>query len=276
MSQKLITLNLKSSPVTLKKKTTAKIIQEIIRVVDRVIQTRTVSEPFDIEQLRKERPFHVALLPEEILKSSKFERSFVTSMGSIWESIARIIVEEEWGFSENGYDVSGQIYQNQLKVIQRILNDLEHGGKRSPNWNSEIKEVLAAASGPKVNSTVVVDLFGRTDKGKTLYCEIKASKPNSDQSKVSKEKMLKIFAMQHKEKPLIFFAFPDNPYGTKAKYNWPYPKRFFDMNTGPEVIMGRDFWELLGGKGTYRDLVKAFEEAGKVTKPKIRDEYLHK
>lgn len=83
--------------MTLKSKTKKKIKEEIIKVVDRVIKKRTTDEPFDIKELEEERPFHVALLPEEIIKGGKFERSFVTSLGqSVWEEIARIIVEEKW------------------------------------------------------------------------------------------------------------------------------------------------------------------------------------
>ncbi len=104
--------------MVLKESTKKKIKDEIIKVVDRVIKKRTIDEPFDIQELEEERPFHVALLPEEILKGSKFERSFVTSLGqSVWEEIARIIIEEEWGHCKRGQHIEGEIYQSQLRTI---------------------------------------------------------------------------------------------------------------------------------------------------------------
>lgn len=260
--------------MTLKDATRKKIKDEIIRVVDRVIKKRTIDEPFDIGELEEERPFHVAILPEEILKGSKFERSFVTSLGqSVWEEIAKIIVEEEWGFSKRSKHIEGEIYQSQLQVIQKILNELEHAsGGRKPNWEKELGEVEKAASGEKVKISVVVDLYGES-KTKKLYCELKSSKPNSDQTKVSKEKLLKIHAMKMEENFVSYFALPDNPYKTKEAYDWPHPKRWFEMNKLP-VVMGKDFWDSIGGKGTFEELIEIFKEAGKTTKPKIRKEFL--
>ena len=40
----------------------------------------------------------------------------------------------------------------------------------------------------------------------------------------------------------------------------------FDLDK--EVLVGKEFWDLLGGKGTYEDLLKVFEEAG----VELRDE----
>jgi len=260
--------------MVLKESTKKKIKDEIIKVVDRVINKRTVDEPFDMQELEEERPFHVALLPEEILKGSKFERSFVTSLGqSVWEEIARIIIEEEWGYCKRGQHIEGEIYQTQLRTIQKILNELEHArGGRKPNWNEEIKEVNKAGSGEKIKISVVVDLYGES-KSKKLYCELKSSKPNSDQTKVSKEKLLKIHAMKKEENFVSYFALPDNPYKTKEAYNWPHPKRWFEM-TKPPVVIGKDFWDAIGGKGTFEELIEIFKEAGEITKPRIRKEFL--
>jgi hypothetical protein len=258
--------------MALKATTKKKIVEEILRVVDKVIEKRTVDEPFSIKEIEKERPFHAALLPEEILKGSKFERSFVTSLGqSAWEEIARIIIEEELGYCKRGQRIEGEIFLEQLKVIQRILDELEHG-KRKPNWDKEIEEVDKAAYGEKKKIAVVVDVCGESKQLKR-YCELKSSKPNSDQSKVSKEKLLKLRAMKKGENYEAFFALPDNPYGTKEAYNWPHPKRWFEMDKSP-VIIGKDFWDHIGGEGTYEELIKLFKQAGKITKPKIRKEYL--
>jgi hypothetical protein len=260
--------------MTLEETTKKKIKDEIIRVVDRVIKKRTTDEPFDIKELEEERPFHVALLPKEILKGSKFERSFVTSLDqSLWEEIARIIIEEEWGFCKRGQHVKGEIYQGQLKVIQQILNELEHAsGKRKPNWKEELEELETAATGDKIKIGVVVDLYGEA-KNMKLYCELKSSKPNSDQTKVSKEKLLKIHAMKKGENFVAFYALPDNPYKTKEAYDWPHPKRWFEMDK-PPVVIGKDFWDSIGGEGTFEELIEIFKEAGKITKPKIRKEFL--
>ncbi len=250
---------------------------EIHGFVDSVIKRR-VQEPFKIAEEELSRPFHTALLPEEILKSSKFERSFVTSLGQIgWEHIAKHVAEGKGYQAENSHKVSGEIYEGQLKVIQTILDELEHPsatGRRVPDWSRETKEILGAKAGSKQKIQVISDLYVKKKDGKEIFFEIKSSKPNSDQTKVSKEKMLKLFAMKHSESPGVFFALPDNPFITRAKYAWPHPMRWFDMQTSPVVLIGKDFWDTLGGKGTYEELLAIFREVGKVTKKRIRTEYL--
>ena len=260
--------------MALKEETKNKIKDEIIKVVDRVIKRRVVDEVFDIKELEEERPFHVALLPEEILKGSKFERSFVTSLGqSVWEEIARIIIEKGWGNAKRGQHIEGEIYQSQLGIIQKILNELEHvRGNRKPDWMEELKEIDKAESGKKVKISVVVDLYG-VSKYKKLYCELKSSKPNSDQTKISKEKLMKIYAMKKDENYIGIFALPDNPYKTKEAYAWPHPKKWFEMDKEP-VAIGKDFWDIIGGKDTYEELIEIFKEAGKIIKPRIRKEFL--
>ena len=40
------------------------------------------------------------------------------------------------------------------------------------------------------------------------------------------------------------------------------------------VIMAENFWDLLGGAGTYTALIGVFENVGRVYREKIRKEYL--
>ena len=110
---------------------------------------------------------------------------------------------------------------------------------------------------------------------KALPFEIKSPKPNSDQTKVSKDKILQLL---HLEKPKIkgaYYALPFNPYGTKKDYDHPHPFRWFNMREDNCVLMGKDFWDHLGGNGTYEALIKVFAVVGKAYKKKIRKEYLH-
>ena len=132
----------------------------------------------------------------------------------------------------------GQIHSRQLQVITKILGDLE-ALRRRPDWDAEIGEVFAAASGPKEPAHVTVDVAvgGAADKRSGhAYYEIKSPKPNSDQTKVSKEKMFKLAAMEGRE--CAFYALPFNPWGTRAAYNHPFPKRWFNMASDRVVLIG--------------------------------------
>jgi hypothetical protein len=78
------------------------------------------------------------------------------------------------------------------------------------------------------------------------------------------------------EKPVesAFFALPYNPYGKKENYNWSFPKRWFDMIHDPVVLLGNEFWDFIGGFGTYKLFIQEINELGTEYKERIYHEYL--
>lgn len=226
------------------------------------LRTRTTTEPWDEERERSNRPLHFALVPPAVWKGSKFERSFVTSLGNVWEKAA---VEASRGLSswmQQSYLYEGEIYSEQVRVITKILADLE-ALRRRPDWGSEIREVFAAASGATERCQVRADVAIGKSAAEMVsheYFEIKSPTPNSDQTKVSKEKMLKLTAMEGRE--CAFFALPFNPWGTREAYNHSFPKRWFNMASDEVVLIGDEFWERLGGPGTWQALIEIAREVG--------------
>lgn len=240
-------------------------------LVERTLRTRVDLEPWDVEAEKLLRPFAFALVPEEVWKGAKFERSFVTSFGSAWEEMALLVARDKYDHAERGERYTGRLHQDQLAQIQRILNELE-SGLRQPDWNTEFASVLDAKSGVEVDVSVIADLHAWNDEGSHLFFEVKAPKPNSDQTKVSKEKMLKLSAML--ETTCAYYTLPYNPYVSREAYAWGSPKRWFDMTSDEVVLIGPDFWDKVGGPGTWDDLMELLEEVGGRLRDRIRREYL--
>lgn len=238
------------------------------------LERRTVSEPWDEAAEKLKKPFHHALVPAAVWKGSKFERSFTTSLGNTWEVAAVVIGRGVRGWVEQGHSYSGTIHTAQLHVIQSILNDLETRNRR-PDWETEIGEVFAAAAGPTEPCHVTADVAvgdSAADQRTHEFFEVKAPLPNSDQTKVSKEKIFKLTAMERRE--CAFFALPFNPFGTRADYKHPFPMRWFDMRTDRVVLIGAEFWDRLGGPGTWDEMLEVAEEVGADLRQRIIDEYL--
>jgi hypothetical protein len=101
---------------------------------------------------------------------------------------------------------------------------------------------------------------------------VKAPKPNSDQTKVSKEKMLKLSAMLGST--CAYYALPYNPFPSRETYAHSPPKRWFNMSSDEVVLIGPDFWDKVGGPGTWDDLMALIDEVGGVLRDRIRREYL--
>lgn len=71
-----------------------------------------------------------------------------------------------------------------------------------------------------------------------------------------------------------YYALPYNPYGKRENYNWAFPARWFNMKEDEVVLIGDEFWEKIGGIGTYQAFIRAVNEVGKEYKERIYREYL--
>ena len=243
-------------------------------VMDKVLRL----DPFDMDQRRRNAPLHAALVPEDIFKGSHFERRFVTPFGRVWERLAALIGENAFGFGANQHMIIGEVRQGCLDRIQRTLDALEHGsagGDRTrPNWEEELRHVKAG-TGRRREVRVNCDVFvSRSPKAPGLAFELKAAQPNSDQTKVSKEKLFKLLCMEPRQVQDAYFALPYNPYGSRQSYSWSFPSRWFNMREDPCVLIGDDLWEKLGGDGTYEAILELAAMVGRRYRQRIYDEYL--
>ncbi len=255
-------------------------IQAVIKgMMDRVLEKVLVEDPFIPDEHRAKRPLYAALVPDEIFKGSHFERRFVTPFGTAWEKLALVAAQAGLGHGVLGYEITGRVNRERLRRIQQILNELEHGQKdeerRRPNWRAELAFVLEGEGKQSVPVTVICDVYAESSKQNKRYAfELKAPLPNSDQTKVSKEKLLKLYAMESPQVDEAYYALPYNPYGLKAKYSWSHPGRWFNMREDPVVLIGDEFWKKIGGLGTYQTFIAAVNEIAPQYKERIYREYL--
>lgn len=256
-----------------------KAIQNVIKtMMDSVMERVLISDPFLPDKHKASKPLYAALVPDEIFKGSHFERRFVTPFGSVWEKLAVVAAKEGLGLGEQGYTIKGVVKRERLRRISEVLNKLEHpdekGIKQKPDWDKEIAYILEG-DGEDIPVQVFCDVFAQDTKSNAKYAfEIKAPMPNSDQTKVSKEKLLKLYAMEPRCLDEAFFALPYNPYGKKEDYAWSFPARWFDMKKDPVVLIGDEFWEKIGGLGTYQAFIDSVNEIGIKYQTRIYKEYL--
>jgi len=256
----------------------SKAIKDVVsEMMDRVMDRVLISDPFIKENHHSSKPLYAALVPDEIFKGSHFERRFVTPFGGVWEKLAQVVALEAHGNCKLGHEIAGTIRQERLRRIQEILNKLEHGKgeeKQKPDWNKEL-EYIKAGGGQLIPATVVCDIFiENQDTGIRYAFELKAPLPNSDQTKVSKEKLFKLLAMEPPMLDYAYYALPYNPYGNKKDYKWAFPMRWFNMHEDECVLIGNEFWELIGGEGTYNNFIKEINVLGKDYKERIYREFL--
>jgi len=211
-------------------------------------------------------PFHFRLLGKDRMALFSFIQSVNTILGtSIFEQVGKMIAEPRAKRAIGQYkEFEGYISSEAVLKIDHIMRDLR-SASRKPNKEQETKEVLALAHKGEMGKKLKkrVDLFVEMKDDTEYYFEIKSAKPNINEFTGIKKQMLDWIAMRGSEKPKAkvktIVAIPYNPYEPKPYERWTL-QGLFDLKE--EVLVGVEFWDLLGGKNTYEDLLKVFEEAG--------------
>lgn len=252
-----------------------KVINELM---ESVLNKVLVTDPFVPEEHHAKKPLYAALVPDEIFKGSHFERRFVTPFGSAWERLAHVVASAHLGESVLQASVEGNILDGRLRRIQEVLNEEDHATKgkkkRKPDWEEDLRYVLQGKGNP-IPTTVVCDLLAADIKtGKKFAFELKAPLPNSDQTKVSKEKMLKLMSMENHPIEQAFYGLVYNPYGARNDYAWSYPKKWFNIEKDKSLLIGDELWDFLGGDGTYQNFIREINALGVKYKEIIYRDYL--
>ncbi len=211
-------------------------------------------------------PFHFRLLGKDRMALFSFIQSVNTILGtSIFEQVGKIIAEPHTKRAIGQYkEFEGYISSEAVLKIDSIMRELR-SVSRTPDKEKETKEVLAVSSKGEMGKKLKkrVDLFVEMKDGTEYYFELKSAKPNINEFTGIKKQMLDWIAMRGSENPKAkvktIVAIPYNPYEPKPYERWTL-QGLFDLKE--EVLVGVEFWDFLGGKGTYEDLLKVFEQAG--------------
>ena len=222
-----------------------------------------------IETEKSHKPFHVALLTPEIVKVSSFERSFSTSFGQgPIEKISELVARENGFETQRQKETMINIYKGAVDEVERICSALRSGNQK-PNWNKEIQTLSSFTRGDTVVRRIITDLWLRKNSTE-YYISIKTVTPNLDQSEIAKKDMLLLKA----DNPNYdtYFGLYYNPQGhNRTDYKHSFPMKIFDMHKDKCVLIGKEYWDFLGGSGAYEKLLEIFSEVGIETTETLLD-----
>ncbi len=237
---------------------------------------------FDPKQLRPLRteskdgnlkPFHESLLPEGVLKISEFERSFSTKLGTTFEECAKLVAQSIHKKAERGYRVRGLVTTQAVKRIEAIINKVGNGGMKF-EYPALVKEIVELNKLGKGNERVsIADLYIETNSGEEWFFEIKSPKPNKGQCLEALARLLQIQAITHERygKAKAYYATAYNPYGLeRTLYRHSFVLNYMDIKN--EVVLGAEFWNMVGGDGTYEEVLSIYQEVGKEKGPDMLDQ----
>jgi len=216
-------------------------------------------------------PFHHRLLGRDRMALFSFIQSLNTTFGtSIFEPVAEALAGFTFPVAQKQFVVGDRITEQAQVEIQRILNELSTG--KSPNKLEEIERIRKVATLGRVNKlkTVKVDLFVKDSDGSIHLFDLKTAKPNISNFKDFKRTLLEwiaIYLSQYPESDVhSYIAIPYNPYEPRPYERWTL-KGMIDLEN--ELKVADEFWDFLGGRGAYSELLSCFERAGIELRPEI-------
>jgi len=191
-------------------------------------------------------------------------------MYTTFEECARLIALQTYEVAERGHIASGRMPAVAATKIEAIVSRINEG--HTPDFPALIDEVLQARGEDQVERPVIADLYLKDKDGREYFFEIKSPKPNKGQCLEVAERLLRVHAIKGQGRPQVnaYFAMAYNPYGGRLEdYRHSFALRYLDMRH--QVLLGADFWTLIGGEGTYEELLAIYREVGQAKRKYMID-----
>lgn len=248
-------------------------------------QIKTVEDTIRISLLKKLKahnpepnamPFHAGLLGKNRLALYSFIHSLNTNFGTaIFEPIAVFLASSRFKMAKSQVSPGSKISTQAQSEIQKIIDKLSANGQSSDK-RKEIEIIRRVCQKGKLKKVkpARVDVYLENNKGEIYLIDLKTAKPNKGSFKEFKRTLLEWVAIVLFEKPTVkvntLIAIPYNPYAPRPYTRWTMANM---LDSKRELKVAKDFWDFLGGSGTYGDLLDCFEKIGIEMKDKIDNHF---
>ena len=217
------------------------------------------------------KPFFDAIFNKKQIMLASLIQSFYTAFGmSIYEQMAVAIARGNGSTAERQYKLLGQIDTKTNALIDKLDTDLRARKiKGDAKKETELIRASIKQGQPERHPDSVVDLYVKTASNEEYYFGITTVKPNKEGFETHKRKLLNWIALRlsqdKKANAHVATVLPYNPFGKE-----PY-KRFgsdtlFDKS---QFLVQEEFWDFIGGDGTFEELIKVCKEVGAELRKKI-------
>jgi len=210
-------------------------------------------------------PFHTRLLGKDRMALFSFIHSLNTNFGtSIFEPVAKAIAAVNFQSALSQQVAGTQISSEAHNIIQNIMDGLTTANT-SPNKPDEIRAIRRVCQNGEMRTVKLtkVDVKVVGHDGEIFLFDIKTAKPNAGGFKEFKRTLLEWVAATLASNPIVnvqsLIAIPYNPYEPQPYNRWTM-RGMLDLQN--ELKVASEFWDFLGGEGTYQQLLYIFERVG--------------
>lgn len=263
-------------PETMNPAVEAAIRRVIKNKMDRVMHEVLENDPFVPEWHQSSNPLYSALVPNEVFTGSHFERHLDAIFSKTWEELAAIIATDRMHRIKRSEEIKGIVLTGRLRRISRVTYTRVYDSAKitRPRLREEI-EYIMAGRGLRFPMRVTCNLFVEDARNgsKTAFL-INTSIPNRYQLRVTMCDILKLYAMNPPQIDRAYFVLPYNPCGNESVCKVSSQLSWFGLHNDECLLIGNEFWNLLGGDGTYDHLMKIVLDLGRHYRKDIYDRYL--
>lgn len=220
-------------------------------------------------------PFHTRLLGKDRMALFSFIHSLNTNFGtSIFEPVAKAVASANFQSALSQQVAGTKISSEAHNVIQNIMDNLATATS-NPDKPAEIEAIRAVCQQGQMRNVKLtkVDIKLFAHDGTIYLFDLKTAKPNAGGFKEFKRTLLEWVAAtlftNPSAKVQTIIAIPYNPYDPQPYNRWTM-RGMLDLQN--ELKVAEEFWDFLGGQGTYQQLLNIFERVGIELRPEI-DEY---
>lgn len=213
------------------------------------------------------KPFHAAIIPTPLLRINEFERGFSTSLGTTFEECARLVALEHHRTASRSFDLRGTVSNAALSEIERQVATFERAASTGTRLSLDgmVHAVLdARRDDDLVDRTDRADLYLQTHAGEQLFFEMKSPQPNRGQCLEVTQRILRLHLHTGMGRPQVqaFYGMAYNPFGpTRSDYRWSFARNYTPFEHA--VLVGQEFWEIVGGETAYVELLDIYQEVGR-------------
>ncbi len=239
--------------------------QETKQTLINVLKVSLTRKMRDYQPETSYMPFHTRLLGRDRMALFSFIQSLNTNFGtSMFEPAAKVIAFNRFENAVIHSQTPNLISSEAQLVIQEIVENLRSSRTR-PDKISElaaIREVCRSGSMNPITPTVV-DLLVSNQDGTIYMFDLKTAKPNKGGFQEFKRTLLEWSAVILAENPdadiHTCIAIPYNPYHPRPYSRWTMAGM---LDVDHELKVAEEFWDFLGGEGSFTDLLDCFEIVG--------------
>lgn len=219
-------------------------------------------------------PFHARLLGKDRMALFSFIHSLNTNFGtSIFEPVAKALATANFQSATSQQVAGRQISSEAHNVIQGIMDNLATATS-TPDKSREIEAIRTVCQLGEMRNVKLtkVDVKVVGHDGTIFLFDIKTAKPNAGGFKEFKRTLLEWVAATLASDPTAnvqsLIAIPYNPYEPEPYNRWTM-RGMLDLQN--ELKVANEFWDFLGGEGTYQQLLDIFVRVGMDLRGEIED-----